>query len=124
MCDHLPPHADLRDLGEHRLKDLTRPEHIFQLVVPGLPADFPPLRTLDARRTNLPAQVTALIQREQEVAVACVLLRRADLRLLTLTGPGGVGKTRLGLQVAAELLDDYRDGVYFVALAPRRGTFP
>jgi predicted ATPase/class 3 adenylate cyclase/DNA-binding CsgD family transcriptional regulator len=116
--DHLPPLVELRDLGEHRLRDLTRPEQIFQLVAHDLPTDFPPLKTLELHRTNLPAQVTTLTGREQEVVTVCALLRRADVRLLTLTGPGGVGKTRLGLQIAAELLDDFRDGVYFVTLAP------
>jgi predicted ATPase/class 3 adenylate cyclase/DNA-binding CsgD family transcriptional regulator len=116
--DHLPSFVELHDLGEYRLRDLTRPEQIFQLVAPDLPADFPPLKTLEFHRTNLPAQASPLTGREQEVATVCTLLRQADVRLLTLTGPGGVGKTRLGLQVAAEVLDDFKDGVYFVALAP------
>jgi predicted ATPase/class 3 adenylate cyclase/DNA-binding NarL/FixJ family response regulator len=114
----LPAGVALHDLGQHRLKDLTRPEQIFQLVIPDLPATFPPLKTLDTHPTNLPAQPTALIGREQEVAAACAMLRKSDVRLLTLIGPGGTGKTRLGLQIAAELLDDFVDGVYFVALAP------
>jgi len=117
-CDHLPPEMELRDLGTHRLKDLSRPEQIFQLVAPDLPADFPPLRSLDRRASNLPAQPTALIGREREVAAVCQLLRRADVRLLTLSGPGGVGKTRLALQVAAEMLDEFAHGASFVALAP------
>jgi predicted ATPase/class 3 adenylate cyclase len=116
--DSLPADVALRDLGSHRLKSLTYPEQIFQLVAADLPAEFPPLKTLDARPTNLPSQPTMLIGREREVAVVCETLRRADVRLLTLTGPGGTGKTRLALQVAAELLDDFRDGVFFVALAP------
>ena len=107
----------LRDLGEHRLKDLQRPERIFQLVAPGLRADFPPLRTLEARRHNLPVQPTVFVGRRQEIEVACDLLRRPHARVLTLTGPGGVGKTRLSLQVAADSVDEYADGVFFVELA-------
>ena len=116
--EQLPPEVALRDLGVHRLKDLSLPEQIFQLVAPDLPSSFPPLQTLDAHRTNLPAQPTPLIGREREIAAMAALLRRADVRLVTLTGPGGTGKTRLALQVAAELLDDFADGVYFVNLAP------
>jgi class 3 adenylate cyclase len=95
--DALPKGAALHDLGEHRLKDLARPERIFQVTVPDLPAEFPPLRTLDRYTHNLPAQPTALIGREAEVSAVCDLLRRDNLRLLTLTGPGGTGKTRLAL---------------------------
>jgi predicted ATPase/class 3 adenylate cyclase len=118
--DNLPPAAVLRELGTHQLKDLSVSEHIYQLVTLDLPSDFPALKTLNAETTNLPAQPTALIGREQEVAAVCTLLRRPEVRLLTLTGPGGIGKTRLGLQVAAELLDAFKDGVYFVALASLR----
>ncbi len=118
--EQLPPGATLHDLGSHRLRDLTRPEQIYQLGAPDLPADFPPLRTLARHQTNLPLQPTALIGREHEVAQVCELLRGNNTRLLTLTGPGGTGKTRLALQVAAEFLDRFADGVYFVALAPIR----
>jgi hypothetical protein len=117
-CDTLPPDVKLRDLGVHRLKDLTRPEHIFQIIAPALPVDFPPLKTLDTRPHNLPAQLTPLIGRTEEVATVCDRLRRDGVRLLTLTGSGGIGKTRLALQVEAEVLDDFADGVYFVDLAP------
>ena len=97
--DTLPPDVTLRDLGEHRLKDLTRPEQIFQLVAPDLPADFPPLTTLDARRTTCRLQPTPLIGREQEIARgarAAAARRRAAGHA---DGPGGTGKTRLALQV-------------------------
>ncbi|MGH3144565.1 MAG: ATP-binding protein, partial [Rubrobacter sp.] len=116
--DELPEATGLRDLGERRLKDLFRPERVFQLTTPDLPESFPPLRTLDARRNNLPAQPTPLVGREREVAEVCGLLREEGTRLLTLTGPGGTGKTRVGLQVAAELLEEFEDGVFFVELAP------
>ena len=116
--DHLPVGAGLRSLGEHRLRDLIRPEHVYQLVAPGLVADFPPLKSLEGHANNLPLQPTPLIGREREVTACVAELRRPEVRLLTLTGPGGMGKTRLGLQVAAELLDDFADGVFFVDLAP------
>jgi predicted ATPase/class 3 adenylate cyclase len=115
--DFLPEGVRLRDLGVCRLKDLTRPERVFQLLHPELPADFPPLLTLDARPNNLPDQPTALIGREREVEAVRTLLRREGVRIVTLTGPGGTGKTRLGLQAAADLIDDFADGVFFVALA-------
>jgi class 3 adenylate cyclase len=116
--DQLPLGAELRDLGVRRLKDVLGPEHIFQLTAPGLPATFPPLKTLDVRLNNLPVQPTPLLGREREVAQIVDLLRRDDLRLLTLTGTGGTGKTRLALQAAAELIDEFEDGVFFVALTP------
>jgi class 3 adenylate cyclase len=115
--DQLPAGTSLRDLGEHRLKDLFRPERIFQLLAPELPSEFPPLRTLDAYRNNLPLQPTPLIGREKEVSEVCDLLRVSSPRLLTLTGPGGTGKTRLALQAAADLLEEFPDGTYFVSLA-------
>lgn len=115
--DHLPPAFALRDLGEHRLRDLFRPEHIFQLIAPNLTADFPSLKTLEQSKTNLPAQPTPLIGREHEVATAEAILQRPGTRLLTLSGPGGIGKTRLALQVAADLLDGFDDGVFFINLA-------
>jgi class 3 adenylate cyclase len=90
--DHLPIQANLLDLGEHRLKDLFRPERVYQLNVPDLPSDFPPLKTLDAKLTNLPTQPTPLIGREREVAALLDLLHREDVRLVTLTGTAGTGK--------------------------------
>src|SRR2546423_1830067 len=115
---HLPEGVSLQDLGEHRLKDLQQKSHLFQLVIAGLPADFPPLKALDTHPHNLPVQPTPLIGRQREVAAVQQLLLREDVRLLTLTGPGGSGKTRLGLHVAAELSDHFTDGIYFVNLAP------
>jgi predicted ATPase/class 3 adenylate cyclase/DNA-binding CsgD family transcriptional regulator len=98
----LPPGVSLRDLGAHRLKDLQHPSHLFQLVIPGFPIDFPPL----------------ILGREKEVGAIGQLLLREGSRLVTLTGPGGIGKTRLGLQVAAELSEHFPDGTWFVSLAP------
>jgi predicted ATPase/class 3 adenylate cyclase len=110
----------LRDLGEHRLKDLLKPQHLYQLELDGLPNEFPPLATLDNRPTNLPAQPNAFIGRERELAETRALLERDDVRLLTLIGPGGTGKTRLALQLAAEVVEHFRNGVFFVSLAPIR----
>jgi hypothetical protein len=106
----------LQDLGEHRLKDLAHPEHLYQLVVEGLPADYPPPRSLDARPNNLPLQLTSFIGRDSELAEVKKLLLDGT-RLLTLTGPGGTGKTRLALQAAADTLTEFEDGAYFVDLA-------
>ncbi len=114
--DRLPNGAELRDLGEHRLKDLVRPEQIYQLVIPGLPDEFDPLRTLDNLPNNLPLSVTSFIGRDQDVAEIKRLL--GTTRLLTILGSGGVGKTRLSLHIAAEILDKYPDGAWFIELAP------
>ena len=115
--DQLPVGAELRDLGEHRLKDLARPERVFELLAPNLPSGFPPLRTLESRPNNLPMQPTPLVGREREVAEVAERLRSEEAHLLTLTGPGGTGKTRLGLQAAADVLDEFEDGVFFEPLA-------
>jgi predicted ATPase/class 3 adenylate cyclase len=114
--DQVPPGAALRDLGEHRLKDLERAEHVYQLIIAGLPADFPPLKSLDTLPNNLPVQLTSFVGREKEMAK--VKAQLAATRLLTLTGSGGTGKTRLALQVAADLLEGFPDGVWFADLAP------
>src|SRR5258706_4731066 len=115
---HLPAGTYLQDLGEHRLKDLQRPSHLFQLSLDGLHVNFPSLKPLDTHPNNLPIQPTPFIGREKEVAAVTQLLSRPEVRLATLTRPGGVGKTRLGVQVAAELCDSFTDGVFVVALSP------
>ncbi len=114
VADALPDGVTLRDLGAHRLKDLREPERLVQLVIDGLPDTFPALRSLDARPNNLPTQLTTFVGRERELTETGELL--AGTRLLTLTGPGGTGKTRLALQVAAAASEDFPDGVWFVAL--------
>lgn len=116
--DSLPEWTSLQDLGEHRLRDLIRPERIFQGVHPDLPAQFPPLRTLEARPNNLPLQRTPLLGREEELAAVHALFALSGIGMVTLTGPGGTGKTRLGLQLGADLLDLFEHGVFFVPLAP------
>jgi predicted ATPase/class 3 adenylate cyclase len=108
---------ELRDLGEHRLKDLSEPQRLYQLMVPGLQREFPVLSILASTPINLPTPSTSLIGREQELADTADLLRRAEIRLLTLSGAGGTGKTRLALQLAADLVEEFPDGVFFVDLA-------
>jgi predicted ATPase/class 3 adenylate cyclase len=112
----LPAGASLRDLGVHRLRGIADPERLHELVIEGLASDFPAPRTLDARPSNLPLQLTSFVGREEEIAEVGRLLDQT--RLLTLTGPGGSGKSRLALRVAAELLTRFRDGSCFVDLAP------
>lgn len=111
----LPPHYSLRDLGEHRLKDLAQPERIHQLLAPDLIADFPPLRSLEHLSNNLPAQMTSFLGRETEITEIAALVEQH--RVATLVGSGGVGKTRLSLHVAAGLVDHFKDGVWFIELA-------
>jgi len=113
----LPTGASLTDLGELRLKDLTQPERVAQLTAPDLPSQFPPLASLGARPHNLPVQPTALLGREQAVAEVLALFG-SGTRLVTLTGPDGTGKTRLSMQVAAEMVDQLADGAWLVELAP------
>jgi predicted ATPase/class 3 adenylate cyclase len=111
----LPGGVELRDLGPHRLKDLATPEHIFQLVIEGLESEFPPLRSLETHPNNLPTQVSTFVGRTEAIARLAGLLE--GRRLVTLTGPGGTGKTRLALEVARKALDQFRDGAFFVPLA-------
>lgn len=115
--DPLPEDLSLIDLGMHRLKDLTQPEHLYQLSHPDLPANFPTPNTLDSTPNNLPLQATEFLGRRQELAAIRLMLESPSARLLTIAGPGGAGKTRLGLQTAAEMMDQFRDGAYFVDLA-------
>ncbi len=114
--DQLPTGVTLQDVGEHRLRDIARPQHVFQLIGPDLPTGFLPLRSLNSVPNNLTSPLTSFIGREREMADVAALLRKT--RLLTLIGPGGTGKTRLSLEVAAEALDTFPDGVWFVELAP------
>lgn len=113
--EQLPPELDLHDLGIHRVKDFE-PQQVFQVTAPELPSDFPPLMTLGSLPNNLPLQLTSFIGREREIDEVKQWL--SVTRLMTFTGPGGCGKTRLAIQVAAELIEEFRDGVFFVALAP------
>ncbi len=112
----LPPQISLRDLGEHRLKDLSRPEYVYQLIAPELASEFPALRSLESMANNLPLQMTSFVGREREVAEIAELL--GTHRFVTLVGSGGIGKTRTSLQVAANLLDGSGNGVWFIELAP------
>lgn len=111
---------NLRDLGEHRLKDIEAPEHLHQLVIPELPADFPPPRSAQSRPSNLPVPLTPFIGRAKEVAEVRDLLSNPQARAVTLLGPGGTGKTRLSLRVAEEVIHTLPDGAFFVALAAIR----
>jgi predicted ATPase/class 3 adenylate cyclase len=113
--DDLPPSVSLEDLGEHRLKDLGRTEHVFQVNAPGLPTLFAELQSLDAYRTNLPVQLTSFVGRDADVETVRELVE--GHRIVTLTGPGGVGKTRLAISVAAESIDRFADGTWLVELA-------
>jgi len=113
---HLPKDVSLRDLGEHKLKDIIQPVHVFQVIAPELQKEFPALRALDVLPNNLPMQLTSFIGREREMAEVKHLL--SNTRLLTLTGPGGTGKTRLALQIAQDMLPLFTHGVWLVELAP------
>ena len=104
------------DLGEHQLLGLVRPEQLFQVVHPDLPQAFPPLRSLNTGKSNLPVQLTAFVGRERELDEIANVLEAA--RVVTVTGIGGVGKTRVALELAARNLSTYRDGAWFCELAP------
>ncbi len=119
LADNLPEDVELKDLGVRRLKDLERPEHIFQVQTAGGAGEFPQLKTLDIRPNNLPVQVTSFVGREREIQEIRDLLKPA--RMLTIAGPGGIGKTRISLHATAELLDAFHDGVWFVDLVPVSG---
>jgi predicted ATPase/class 3 adenylate cyclase len=112
----LPGGVVARDLGEHRLRDIAHPERLFDLVIDGLPSDFPSIRSMGTRPNNLPLQLTSFVGRAHEIAQAVQLLE--GHRLVTLTGPGGSGKTRLALELARDHLAGFEDGVFFVDLAP------
>ena len=117
LVEHdLPTGVAIRDLGPHRLKDIDHPENLFDLLIEGLPSDFPPPAALDARPTNLPQQLTSFVGRRGEIDET--IRQLTEHRLVTLTGPGGTGKTRLALEVAATLLPSFADGAFFVDLAP------
>ena len=108
VAGRFPDGVSLVDLGEHRLRDLSEPEHVFQILHPELAASFPPLRTLDAFPGNLPAQGTGFVGRDRQLGEVAKALEES--RVVTVTGVGGVGKTRLALQVAADVLPGYADG--------------
>ena len=116
--DSLPAGVSLADMGLHTLKGLSRAENVFQLNIPGLSQEFPPLNSLENLPNNLSAQTTEFIGREAEINEIVNLLSKQSTRLLTLTGPGGTGKTRLSQEAAAEMLEDFPDGVFFIPLAP------
>jgi predicted ATPase/class 3 adenylate cyclase len=116
VLDELPGGVTLRDLGRVRLRDLSSPEHVYQLVHPQLRADFPPLRSLEATPNNLAQQLNSFVGREREAAEVKAML--ASNRLVTLLGMGGIGKSRLSVQLGAEVMDEYEDGVWLIELAP------
>jgi predicted ATPase/class 3 adenylate cyclase len=118
--DHLPSGIELIDMGRHQLRGLPGEAQIYQLMIPGLRHEFPPLRSLSSDRTNLPIPPTPLVGRQLLLDETLSQLRERDARLVTLTGPGGTGKTRMGLQLAIQLLEEYPQGVFFVDLAPIR----
>ncbi|GCE12814.1 ATP-binding protein [Tengunoibacter tsumagoiensis] len=120
--DALPADIVVRDMGRHRLKDIQYPVQIFQLLVPGLSEQFPPLKSLDLRPNNLPLQTNSCVGRESELADISKLLCNPQVRVVTLTGPGGIGKTRLGLYVVSTLIETFTGGIWFIELATIRNS--
>lgn len=116
LKDMLPAPIEIKFMGEHRLKDLIRPEGVYQLIHPELPDDFPPIQSLDAHPHNLKVQPNVLIGREKELKELTEILMDRSLRALTICGTGGLGKTRIALQLAAEMIEKFRDGVFFIDL--------
>jgi len=115
--DYLPEGVRLVDLGTHSLKGLSRAEHIFQLWIPGLPNEFPPLSSSTAVENNLPSQLTPFIGRRAQINAIKALILDPDVRLVILLGPGGTGKTRLSIRVGQEVLEEFLQGVFFIPLA-------
>ena len=118
LRDQLPEQIDLRDMGVQKFPGVTSPVRVFQVTAPDLPAKFRPLRTVDNLPNNLPAQLTSFVGREQEIGTLRRLLHQPDVRLVTITGPGGVGKTSLASQIAHDVDDAFQDGIFFISLAP------
>lgn len=114
--DHVLDGIELQDLGEFRLKDLVAPEHLWQAVAPDLPREFPPLVARGSRPAGIPVEPTRFIGRDREVAALADLVRQDDMRLVTLTGPGGIGKTRLAAEVVRAVASDFPDGVFVAPL--------
>lgn len=117
IADYLPEGVELRDLGLHPLKGLTRPEQIFQIMIPDIPSDFPTLQTQIGPKHNLPEQLTPFVGRQSDIVEVRSLLSQDGIRLVTLKGPGGMGKTRLAIEVARQELEGFSDGARFVSLA-------
>ena len=116
VADSLPDRVSLRDLGQHGLRDIPRPEHIYQLLHPDLAAQFPPLRSIGAERTNLPEPLTTFVGREAELAGLAKLMDQA--RIVTVIGPGGIGKSRLVIELARRMAGRWADGIWWVDLSP------
>jgi len=114
--DMIPEPLNIQYMGDHRLKDLTRPEGVYQLTHPDIPIEFPPIKSLDSHPHNISILPSLLIGRDEELETLQQLLLNSKSRVVTITGPGGMGKTRISMQVAAELIEKYRNGVFFIDL--------